>query len=237
MGAATSAFAGVALAMSGIQQMSKGGTYNTLMGLAGIFGGIASVTGSLGSLGGMFGGGGAKGLGQAAQGVNFNPQAFSMPSLVNAPIPSFAGGGYTGNRPMLGGLDGRGGFMAMLHPDETVVPGNVQASLALRDARNAVSSTTTSASATADPFAATRDALDVTAGVTRERHTEQVLATSLSAPTKPLDIRYQSELINQTEYVTADQFQRGMAESAERGRALTLSTLRNSVRARRSVGM
>ena len=34
---------------------------------------------------------------------------------------SFAGGGYTGNAPRSGGLDGRGGFMAMLHPRETVV--------------------------------------------------------------------------------------------------------------------
>lgn len=36
-------------------------------------------------------------------------------------LPGFAGGGYTGNGPRSGGLDGRGGFMAMLHPRETVV--------------------------------------------------------------------------------------------------------------------
>jgi TP901 family phage tail tape measure protein/lambda family phage tail tape measure protein len=34
---------------------------------------------------------------------------------------SFAGGGYTGNAPRSGGLDGQGGFLAMLHPRETVV--------------------------------------------------------------------------------------------------------------------
>lgn len=34
---------------------------------------------------------------------------------------SFEGGGYTGNGPRTGGLDGRGGFMAMLHPNETVI--------------------------------------------------------------------------------------------------------------------
>ena len=34
---------------------------------------------------------------------------------------SFNGGGYTGNGPRSGGLDGRGGFMAMMHPQETVV--------------------------------------------------------------------------------------------------------------------
>ena len=31
------------------------------------------------------------------------------------------GGGYTGAGPRSGGMDGKGGFMAMLHPQETVV--------------------------------------------------------------------------------------------------------------------
>lgn len=34
---------------------------------------------------------------------------------------SFSGGGYTGSGPRSGGLDGKGGFMAMLHPRETVI--------------------------------------------------------------------------------------------------------------------
>ena len=36
-------------------------------------------------------------------------------------LPSADGGGYTGSGPRSGGLDGKGGFMAMLHPRETVV--------------------------------------------------------------------------------------------------------------------
>jgi hypothetical protein len=35
-------------------------------------------------------------------------------------VPSFDGGGYTGNAPRTGGYDGRGGFLALLHPNETV---------------------------------------------------------------------------------------------------------------------
>jgi hypothetical protein len=38
-----------------------------------------------------------------------------------APVPSMDGGGYTGSGARTGGLDGKGGFMAMLHPQETVV--------------------------------------------------------------------------------------------------------------------
>jgi tape measure domain-containing protein len=36
-------------------------------------------------------------------------------------VMTYAGGGYTGSAPRSGGLDGQGGFMAMLHPRETVV--------------------------------------------------------------------------------------------------------------------
>ena len=36
-------------------------------------------------------------------------------------IQSFDGGGYTGNGPRSGGLDGKGGFMAMVHPRETII--------------------------------------------------------------------------------------------------------------------
>ena len=36
-------------------------------------------------------------------------------------VPQFAGGGRTGNGPRSGGLDGQGGFLAMLHPQEEVI--------------------------------------------------------------------------------------------------------------------
>ena len=34
---------------------------------------------------------------------------------------SYAGGGYTGDAPRTGGLDGSGGFLAVMHPRETVI--------------------------------------------------------------------------------------------------------------------
>jgi hypothetical protein len=36
-------------------------------------------------------------------------------------VPSFEGGGYTGNASRSGGLDGKGGFAAVLHPRETII--------------------------------------------------------------------------------------------------------------------
>jgi len=41
---------------------------------------------------------------------------------------NFSGGGYTGNSPRSGGLDGEGGFFAILHPQETVVDHTVSGS-------------------------------------------------------------------------------------------------------------
>ena len=61
---------------------------------------------------------------QSAQNYMAGPQ--QGPTLSGAPLggnylKSADGGGYTGNGPRSGGLDGKGGFMAMLHPRETVV--------------------------------------------------------------------------------------------------------------------
>jgi hypothetical protein len=36
-------------------------------------------------------------------------------------VPQFAGGGYTGNGPRSGGLDGQGGYLAMVHPQEQII--------------------------------------------------------------------------------------------------------------------
>ena len=40
---------------------------------------------------------------------------------IGGALQSYDNGGYTGNGPRSGGLDGKGGFMAMMHPRETVV--------------------------------------------------------------------------------------------------------------------
>jgi len=45
---------------------------------------------------------------------------------------SYAGGGYTGDAPRTGGLDGRGGFLAVMHPRETVIDHMRGASVASR---------------------------------------------------------------------------------------------------------
>ena len=65
----------------------------------------------------------------AIQQTLLNPfRAFMSPIFSSAgqglkKLPSFEGGGFTGSGSRSGGVDGRGGFPAILHPNETVVDG------------------------------------------------------------------------------------------------------------------
>ena len=63
-------------------------------------------------------------INQMIQNVNNVAARLRLPTLPTfgaVQVPSFEGGGYTGNAPRSGGLDGRGGFMAMVHPRETII--------------------------------------------------------------------------------------------------------------------
>jgi len=80
------------------QEMTKNLIKNGLMALINGLGGGASGGSSAGGWGGIL-----SAIGSAFSGA------------------SFAGGGYTGNGARTGGLDGQGGRLAMLHPQETVI--------------------------------------------------------------------------------------------------------------------
>lgn len=71
------------------------------------------------------GGGGGGLLGSLFGGLFGGGNSFAkLPAVGPMPVArptSFDGGGYTGAASRSGGLDGKGGFMAMLHPRETVV--------------------------------------------------------------------------------------------------------------------
>jgi len=68
------------------------------------------------------------------------------------------------------------------------------------------------------------------------RYERERIEQMASTPGK-LDIKYESQVINGVEYVTAEQHRKGMAQAAERGRALTLQALQNSVKTRSRVGI
>lgn len=65
---------------------------------------------------------------------------------------------------------------------------------------------------------------------------ERQLQTAVDNP-QPIDVRFESQSINNVEYVTAEQHRQGMVQAAEQGRSLTLVALQNSVKTRRKVGL
>lgn len=71
------------------------------------------------AFGGGFGTIGVGGVGIPAGGF--------IPGLTGPSLPSFDGGGFTGHGNRSGGLDGKGGYLAMLHPRETVIDHTRQA--------------------------------------------------------------------------------------------------------------
>ena len=84
---------------------------------------------------------------------------------------------------------------------------------------------------------AARSTNDTRAMLEQQTAARQANATGMALQQKPIDVRYESTIINQTEYVSAEQHRKGMAEAAERGRALTLAALQNSTRTRKKVGI
>ena len=76
-----------------------------------------------------------KDFGQVLQGLEQDIIRIAARKLITEPVGnfiasgisgflgglSFAGGGYTGSGARSGGLDGMGGFMAMVHPNETII--------------------------------------------------------------------------------------------------------------------
>ncbi len=57
--------------------------------------------------------------------LNFGAKSVGVDTLMGKVLTraadKYEGGGYTGSGARVGGLDGRGGFMAMVHPNETII--------------------------------------------------------------------------------------------------------------------
>lgn len=95
-------------------------------GLANVFKGIAAdllKSGIKEALKSVFGGGGGGGLWGAALGALGigGVRGNDVLSQALRGIPGFDGGGFTGVGARSGGIDGKGGFPAILHPNETVI--------------------------------------------------------------------------------------------------------------------
>jgi tape measure domain-containing protein len=241
MGAAVQALAGIGMIGGGVGMMSGGGTYNTLMGLAGIFGGISSVAGMFtpgGALGGLFGKGGAAGgsiaPGPVAQsaGVSYSPGYYG-------PAFKATGGPVRARKPYIVGEKGMELFIPS--SDGAIVPNNklYAANAAALQGGRALEGEGidgTLAGAGAGLFSQNQAAMVGVARAQQQQQQDLALERAAALPAR-MEFNYQSQVINNVEYVTAEQFRRGMTDAAERGRSLTMSSLQNSVKARKRIGI
>jgi len=219
----TGAMVGVAtgaLAITGAIQAlqdSEGGTYGTLMGIAGILGGLGSIVGGFASLG-----------------------------------KKAVGGPVTASRPYIVGEMGPELFVPL--NSGSIIPNNM-----LRDNRAALSSSSTGESVggtdeTSDEMANTMAAAArmsiresnrlqetrvqlMNQRMDTERRYERERLEQVTAGAGDLRISYESQVINNVEYVTREQAERMSAQSAVRGRELAIGALQNSVKTRKRVGI
>jgi hypothetical protein len=64
----------------------------------------------------------AGGSGTAPRRIDAEKNVYRAFKRSGQPLPSYDGGGHTGKRPRSGGVDGKGGRFAVVHPNETVLP-------------------------------------------------------------------------------------------------------------------
>ena len=110
----------------------------------------------------------------------------------------------------------------------TIVPADV-----FNATRQAVSNNGT-AGGDSDAFDQNSVALGSSASVTRERSLERAFEENRN---EPIDVRYESTVINSVEYVTADQFQKGIKASVKQSRASVYQDMRNKPGTRSSLGI
>ena len=170
------AIGSVAMGIAGVNQMREGGTYNTLMGLASIFGALGSVTGMF-SKGGIFG---TRALG--------GPVLARQPYLV----------GENGPELFMPNSNGQ-----ILNNDQTT-----------------------------SLFTRTREALQA-----QQQQPPEDGTMSPPAPPQTIQVRYEAQVINNVEYVTAEQHRKGMQEAARRGQLLAYQGMQHSVKVRRRLGI
>ncbi len=171
--------------------------------------------------------------------AGFNPSVFTGPSLLPAAngaafaqngIQPFAMGGivtkptffkYAKGGEMQNGLMGEAGPEAIM-PLKRGADGKLGVAARLDGAMKRYRSTPGSAAAAAEGDSAS-------------------LAAAGAATMEPIDVRYSVERINNVDYVTADQFQRGMAQAAQQGaiqgERRAMRSLKNSAATRRGVGI
>ena len=179
------------------------------------------LSSAIGAIGGSFTGGLSSAIPTDAGGWG---QAF-------ATNLSFAGGGYTGNGARFGGVDGQGGFPAILHPQETVIDHTQNALAQSRGALGGGGVTSDAA------FSENRDALNTISSTSRERQVERWITSGAGST----EIKYSRVGAGDLPFVTEQDMLQATRvaaqEGARMGQQRTMAALKNNPGARRTIGI
>ena len=168
----------------------------------------------------------AGGLGGGAGGFGGAPQLSGIP--FSAGGIGYEGGGYTGDAPRSGGLDGKGGFLSVLHPQETVVDHYGDAAAAMAGASQAFAdSGEAMAMATATRSANTAAAAEASAMQTAETYFANGKST----------ISFDTYRVGEMDVVTREDAMKIGMESAKKAEANVYKGLRNMPAVRGRTGV
>jgi hypothetical protein len=191
----------LAMGFAGFQTMKKGGAYNVLTGLAGIFGAVSGFSGGIGKMFGLQG---------FAEGGR---PPLDRPSWIGEKgVPELWWPDTAGTIIPIDQLEG---------PDDGSYDGP-----AFGSGRGS--------SQQSGRFAATRAAMK------QERDSRAISSNQDSRSGGQggvIEVRSESTVINNVEYVTKEQHEKGMREAVKASQSLTYRDMRNSVSTRRRLGM
>lgn len=229
VGTGLQAIAGIAMGIGGAQMIGKGGTYNTLMGAASIFGSIGSITGMFGtggSLSGLFGGGGS-----ALKGITGK-------RALGGPV--YEGGDYL--------VGEQGPEVIRMGANGTVVPADELYVPGLDDEDSSAPPIGRYARRTANTSENTemQDGNTIYTGnygraipYQRSESTREIerLERITSNPGELPPIKYETTRVNEYDFVTPEQLEASNMRTAKMARNQTIRELADSMKTRKRLGL
>jgi hypothetical protein len=228
------------MGIGGAQMIGKGGTYNTLMGAASIFGSISSITG-------MFGTGGSLSDLFGRKAPSATASNFMMPQLTGVPGGARALGGpvYEGMKYLVGEQGPEvirmGANGTVVPADELYVPGLDDEGSSTppigRYARRAASSMENSEMQ--DGETVYTGNYGRTVPYQRSESTREIerLERVTSNPGELPPIKYETTRVNEYDFVTPEQLEASNMRTAKMARNQTIRELADSMKTRKRLGL
>jgi hypothetical protein len=254
VGTGLQAITSVAMGIGGAQMIRKGGTYNTLMGAASIFGSISSLTGMFGTggpLSGLFG----------SKAPSATASNFMMPQVTGVPggLRALGGPVFKGEEYLVGEegpeVIRMGANGTVIPTDELYVPGlddrdsssappigryarrsNASSDMADGDSERSVYGDTYERGSSSTTYIGNYGR---TVPYQRSETSREIdrLERVTSSPSELPPIKYETTRVNEYDFVTPEQLEASNARTAKVARNQTIRELADSLKTRKRLGL